>query len=630
MQKEAHMGKIQILNDHIANQIAAGEVVERPASVVKELVENSLDAGSSRIDIHVEEGGLQLIRITDNGSGMDSEDAQTAFERHATSKIKESRELFQIQSLGFRGEALPSIAAVSRLECTTSTDKHGNGSQIVIEGGKIISAKPAAANQGTDIQVKNLFYNTPARLKYMKTLQTELGHISDYIYRMALAAPDVAFTFRHQGKVLLQTLGNGDTLQTAAAIYGVQAAKKLIAVDGSSLDYQINGLISLPEWTRANRLGMTFIVNGRYIRNYMMVKAVMDAYHTLLPLNRYPLTILQIKMDPRLIDVNVHPSKLEVRFSKEKELYDTLRNTVAEALQQKKLIPQGKSDNTRQQPYIQEQLEWRQPRQPGSGQQDSRGPTTYNVNRATAFPAREKSASGTVGDWLGTASRNQQQSMPQADPQKEIKQVATDEPVQEKTAGQQSFPVMYPIGQMKGTYILAQNEDGFYMIDQHAAHERIHYEKLYAQFGHPAQASQELLVPITMDLPPAEAEILEKRLPLLEQAGVYLQRFGGNTFKVSAYPHWLPDGSEKSIIEEMVEWILSEKQLDIAKLREKASILCSCKASIKANQSLGLAEMEALLQTLSDCRQPYTCPHGRPIIVSFSNYELEKMFKRVM
>ncbi|SDH86314.1 DNA mismatch repair endonuclease MutL [Paenibacillus naphthalenovorans] len=639
------MGKITILDEHIANQIAAGEVVERPSSVVKELVENAIDAGSSRIDVTIEEGGLQLIRVTDNGSGMDREDCETAFYRHATSKIASSHDLFQIRTLGFRGEALPSIAAVSKVELLTSPDSSGLGTRLVLEGGSVLERSDATAPQGTDITVRELFYNTPARLKYMKTIQTELGHVTDYIYRLALAHPNIAITLKHNGHVLAQTPGGGDLLQTIASIYGTAVAKSMLPVYGETLDYRLEGFIAKPEVTRANRGGMTTVINGRYIRNYPMVQALLQGYHTLLPIGRFPVAVLHVQMDPTLIDVNVHPAKLEVRFSKEPELMQLIESETRETLGRQRLIPSagqpGGAGKRLREPLVQEQLELYRPQAPAAAER-----LTGTVGQAPRAPWAQPPA--------GDAPRPERPAFaaepaPRGEPPAPVRAEAPRERLQPREAAAASgallrtlapepetppalpgFPKLQPIGQLHGTYIVAQNEEGLFLIDQHAAHERINYERFFDMFGRPEEASQELLVPITLEFTAVEAERLADKLPQLEQAGVYLEPFGGTSFLVRAYPHWLPKGDEQAIVEEMIEWLLSEKkQVDIGKLREKAAIMCSCKASIKANQSIGTLEIETLLDRLAACRNPYTCPHGRPIVVSFSTYELEKMFKRV-
>ncbi|WP_237401829.1 DNA mismatch repair endonuclease MutL, partial [Saccharibacillus sp. WB 17] len=335
------MARIKVLDEHIANQIAAGEVVERPASVVKELVENAIDAGATKVDVWTEEGGLSSIRVTDNGSGIEPDDCETAFYRHATSKISGGRDLFQITSLGFRGEALPSIASVAKVEVLTACGDDGAGRRLVIEGGTLKSNEDAPASRGTDFRVRELFFNTPARLKYMKTVQTELGHISDYMYRMALSNPNVAFTLRHNGNSLLQTLGGGDLLQVIAAVYGTTSAKAMLPLEGENLDFSVGGFVSLPDFTRSNRSAITTVVNGRYIRSHVLNQAIMRAYHTLLPVGRHPLVVLRLAMHPSLVDVNVHPAKLEVRFSKEAELTEFVQDTIRAALAREVLIPKA-------------------------------------------------------------------------------------------------------------------------------------------------------------------------------------------------------------------------------------------------------------------------------------------------
>ncbi|OAS13933.1 DNA mismatch repair endonuclease MutL [Paenibacillus oryzisoli] len=698
------MGKIQLLSEHIANQIAAGEVVERPSSVVKELVENSVDAGSTRVDVTIEEGGLTLIRVTDNGSGMALEDCELAFQRHATSKIATSKDLFSIRTLGFRGEALPSIASVSRLECVTSATDDGLGRKIIIEGGTIRAVEETAASRGTEVTVRDLFYNTPARLKYMKTIQTELGHISDYLYRLSLAHPGIAFTLKHNGNVLLQTLGNGDLLQVIAGIYGTAIAKQMLPLQVESLDYTISGFVAKPEMTRANRGGISTIVNGRYVRNFALNQALLQGYHTLLPINRFPVAALHIGMDPALVDVNVHPSKLEVRFSKEAELTALIEAEVKRLFGRQVLIPTGVKSSAPKGAYVQEQLELtrtveppKEPRSPSmeldaefyrdhketeemkglpivhkeslpSQRADdskwilpqikeappeyrqaapvpSTSPSTTSASQKLPFEvptARTVSPSvnGSASQRTPAASQSYAPVRDAAFRNTSIQQQRrTNEAFMDLMPSSSegdapklpTFPRLDPIGQMHGTYLIAQNETGLYLIDQHAAHERINYEYFYEHFGNPAEASQELLVPITLEFTPSEAGVIADKLALFEQVGVYMEAFGGNTFLVRAHPHWFPSGEEKAIVEEMCELIIADrKALDIAKLREKAAIMCSCKASIKANQSLSMLEMETLIDRLASCRNPYTCPHGRPIVVSFTTYELEKMFKRVM
>lgn len=700
------MAKIHVLDEHIANQIAAGEVVERPASVVKELVENAIDAGSTRIEVSVEEGGLQSIRVKDNGSGIEPEDCETAFYRHATSKIANGRDLFLITSLGFRGEALASIAAVSKLTLLTASGDDGKGRVLDIEGGRLIRNEDAASGKGSDLTVRELFYNTPARLKYMKSIQTELGHISDAMYRMALAHPDISFTLQHNSNQLLHTLGNGDLLQVIAAVYGTSAAKAMLPVSAEDPDFRISGYISRPEWTRSNRNAVTTLVGGRYIRSNGLNAAILRAYHTLLPINRYPLLVLKLEMHPSLVDVNVHPAKLEVRFSKEPELYGFIEQQLRSLLMGQSLIPRpakeiigGKNSSS----FIQEQFAFSKGAAPGSIQQGaeaggadksadprsygqevpggagtgggnqppsggrsgasfsgSAGPFTDFAAPVAGGPYAAAQASGNTQPYSGSNAQEQQARetaaaysggnaaqgsyrQPSSGPRDSYRpqaaiagrgqQQAAGElyaPAEQTGSGLPQFPELNYIGQHHGTYIIAQNDSGLYLIDQHAAHERVNYEFYYEKFGKPEDASQELLLPITLEFTPSESRQLSERLHWFEQAGVILEHFGGQTFLVRSLPYWFPEGDEKAVIEEMAEWVLSERSIDLAKLREKSSILCSCKASIKANQKLTELEVDSLLTRLAACRQPYTCPHGRPIVVSFSAYDLEKLFKRVM
>ncbi|WP_276351449.1 DNA mismatch repair endonuclease MutL [Cohnella caldifontis] len=661
------MGIIRPLDEHLANQIAAGEVVERPASVLKELIENAVDAGAARIEIEAEEGGLTFLRIQDDGSGMLPDDLLTAFERHATSKIASARDLFQIGTLGFRGEALPSIASVAKVRCVSASDGSGLARFVEIEGGTLAGQGETNAPQGTEMVVRDLFFNTPARLKYMKTIQTELGHLSDVVYRQALARPDISFTFKHNGSLLLRTAGTGDLRQVVAAIYGTAAAKAMIELSGESPDYGLSGLTAMPVETRANRNAVTILVNGRFVRSQAVVQPLMQAYHTLLPVHRYPLSVLHLRMHPSLVDVNVHPAKLEVRFSKEAELRAFVEQQVKEALSGQAYIPSGGSVRTPKPApsWVQDQIRFQLPPAesvPAEAAESaaytaSAAPAEWTGVRETGEPFAAKTAAPNTASYREAAAAGAAAPKPDI-PERgwsygrdggsssgmPVRKPAAPEPDKVPEAVWQAafaapadreeqspaFPELSWIGQLHGTYIVAQNENGLYLIDQHAAHERIHYEYYFDKFGRPEEASQELLLPLTLEFAPDEFALLRERMPVFESAGVYLEEFGGNTFIVRAVPHWFPKGDEAEIAREMAEWVLQERKVDLHALREKAAILCSCKASIKANQALTRESGERLLERLGRCRMPYTCPHGRPIVVSFTKYELEKLFKRVM
>ncbi len=640
------MGKIVQLDDALSNKIAAGEVVERPASVVKELVENSIDAGSTIIEIDAEEAGLAKIRIIDNGEGIEEDDVMTAFQRHATSKIKDENDLFRIRTLGFRGEALPSIASVSRLELKTSTGDAGT--RILIEGGKVAEFEKAASRKGTDITISDLFYNTPARLKYMKTIHTELGNITDVVNRLALAHPEVSFRLVHNGRKLLHTAGNGNVQQVLASIYGMNIVKKMIPVEASSLDFHVHGYIALPEITRASRNYISTMINGRFIKNYPLVKAIQEGYHTLLPIGRYPIVLLNVQMDPLLVDVNVHPSKMEVRLSKEHELNELVAGTIKEAFKSLELIPAGFAPARAEKPKSEqtfleldhlpekemEHKEQAQNRQIDSRPAPSESGQPMFIKEETAVQQDEEAPAFNSQDLLQTDSiafpfnaEHPAGSQPFLEDDEEEVIEGTAEPA---AAAVHRVPPLYPIGQMHGTYILAQNDRGLYIIDQHAAQERIKYEYFRDKVGQVESELQEMLVPLTFEYPADEYIKINEHIAELEKVGIFLEHFGQNTFIVRSHPQWFPKGEEQQIIEDMIEQVLSMKKADVKKLREEAAIMMSCKASIKANHHLRNDEIQALLDMLRKSSDPFTCPHGRPIIIHYSTYEMEKMFKRVM
>ncbi|MEQ2526567.1 DNA mismatch repair endonuclease MutL [Robertmurraya yapensis] len=612
------MGKIIQLDDLLSNKIAAGEVVERPASVVKELVENAIDANSTIIEIEVEEAGLSKIRIIDNGDGIEESDVLMAFRRHATSKIKDDKDLFRIRTLGFRGEALPSIASVSRLELKTSTGEEGT--RLVLAGGHIEVHEKASARKGTDIQITDLFYNTPARLKYMKTVHTELGNITDIVNRLALSHPEVSFRLVHNDRKLLHTNGNGDVRQVLAAIYGLNIVKKMIPIHASSLDFTISGWLAYPEITRASRNYITTMVNGRFIKNYPLVKAIQEGYHTLLPIGRFPIVMINIEMDPILVDVNVHPSKMEVRFSKEAELNQLVAQTIKEAFHTKELIPTGMQREpkevirTEQPSFDLDHLPIAKEEQP---------PIEYDLPEIEPYSPPVQTPFVQKMEWT-VEMKQEETSVPTFSEPVLEKEEEVPAPIESRV------PPLYPIGQMHGTYIFAQNEKGLYIIDQHAAQERIKYEYFREKVGRVEKELQEMLVPLTFEYSSDETIKIMEHKDKLEEVGVFLEPFGINSFIVRSHPQWFPKGEEKETIEEMIEQLLTMKKVDIKKLREEAAIMMSCKGSIKANHYLQTSEIQALLDELRRSSDPFTCPHGRPIIIHYSTYDMEKMFKRVM
>lgn len=619
------MGKIVQLDEHLSNKIAAGEVVERPASVVKELVENSIDANASRIEIEVEEGGLSLIRVLDNGDGIEADDCVLAFNRHATSKIKSEQDLIQIRTMGFRGEALPSISSVSQVELKSSTGD-GPGTYLFIENGKIKKQQQTNSRKGTDLTVRNLFYNTPARLKHVKTIQTELGTITDLVNRLALANPDVSFRLKHNGKELLHTSGNGNLLQIIAAVYGIQTAKNMLPVSCTSLDYEVTGYIAKPEINRASRQYISLFMNGRYIKNFALSKAIQNAYHTFLPIGRFPIAVLSVKMDPTIIDVNVHPSKHEARLSKETELVQLVENELRKVIKAQQLIPEVNFQKKEQRQketdiqsafsfqYSQKKQEKEPYRVPESVELETSNPSNSPVDVQETVQVKE----------MMDSFLDRKKNYSETDVEKR------EESTQEPVSNQEKIPVLYPIGQMHGTYILAQNENGLYLIDQHAAQERIKYEYFRKKVGMVERELQLLTVPYTFEYTTHEAAFISDHLDFLSQVGLFLEPFGQNTFIVREHPQWFPKGYEKETIMDIIQQVLDHRKINIEKLREEAAIMMSCKGSIKANHHLRNDEIFALLETLRKSEDPYTCPHGRPITIHLSTYELEKMFKRVM
>nr|WP_089829920.1 DNA mismatch repair endonuclease MutL [Halolactibacillus halophilus] len=651
------------MSDALSNKIAAGEVVERPASVIKELVENSIDANSQMIKVDVYEAGLMRMKVTDDGDGMLEEDASVAFLRHATSKIKSEQDLFHVRTLGFRGEALASIAAVSKLTLKTSTGD-GAGTLIQYEGGKEVNRDKADARKGTEITVDQLFFNTPARLKYMKTIHTELGHITDVINRLSLSHPDIRFTLTHNDKVIFKSNGRGDLLQIIAQIYGINVAKKMIKIEHDTLDYKISGYIAKPEVTRSGRQYLSTLINGRFVRSVILNKAILSGYHTLLPIGRHPIVVIQIEMDPILVDVNVHPTKLDVRFSKEKELFTAIETAIKEAFKQERLIPdytekkqKPKQDRSKQASFSFDhtpsetsahnqlsnsrgrltQQESKEDVQHEANDIKQHYEETLNAPRLNQPQEREAVTEDTLSldqqispNLSETVHENAQPLMPSTDDVTSVDRTSDETKAINDSGENSRMPLMYPVGQHHGTYIIAENDQGMYLIDQHAAQERIKYEYYRDKIVEVDPVLQELLVPMTFDFSKQEALLIEQYQTELETVGLFFEPFGQQTYRVSAHPNWFPAGFEEETIRDIIAQIIEDEKIDLKKLREDAAILMACKKSIKANHHLNYDDMFELLETLRKTEAPFTCPHGRPVVIHFSTYELEKMFKRIM
>lgn len=575
--------KIKVMDEILANKIAAGEVVEKCASVVKELVENSIDAGSKNIKVELIEAGIKQIKIIDDGKGMEKEDAMLAFSRHATSKIIDEQDLYNITTLGFRGEALASIASVSRIELQTSTG--GMGTLVTIEGGKIIDVTPSDARQGTIITVKDLFFNTPARLKYMKSLYTELANITAVMNKFALSHPNIKFSLSNNDNIILNTDGTNNLLKTISSVYGVEIAKNMIEVNGSNNDYEITGYITKPSIHRSNRNHMITLVNGRVVRNFELNKVINDSYHTYKPENKFPIIVINISVDPSLIDVNIHPTKQDIKFSKMEELTSLIEQIIKNSLMTKNLIPKVNIENK----VIN---------------------TDYNQ---TAFaldrePIVEKQI--IINNDLVNDNITQYESL--------------EDGVETKT-----MPELYPVGLIHGTYIIAQNELGLYLIDQHAAKERVNYEIYKEKLGNPKNEQIDMLIPITIELSADEFIIIKENIEIFNNMKFKVEQFGINSIIIKSHPTWLPVGHEEQAIRKIIDTVISQEQnFNVEKFNESIAINLSCRLSIKANENITISEMEYLISDLRKCKNPYNCPHGRPTVIFYSKNDLEKLFKR--
>ena len=645
------MGKIKELETSLANKIAAGEVVERPSSVVKELLENAIDAQATEINIEVEQSGISAIRVVDNGTGIAQEDLGLVFHRHATSKIVADDDLFHIRTLGFRGEALASISSVAKVTLKTCTDNE-NGHEIYAEDGKIIHEKPAKAKKGTDIQVESLFYNTPARLKYIKSLYTELGKITDIVNRMAMSHPEIRISLVSDGKKILSTNGSGRTNEVMAEIYGMKVAKDLVHISGDTSDYHLEGFVAKPEHSRSNKHYISIFINGRYIKNFVLNKAILEGYHTLLTIGRFPICYINIQMDPILVDVNVHPTKLEVRLSKEDQLYDLIVTKIREAFKDKILIPQNDLNRTPKKNKVLETFEQQkinfEKKQSQIGetsapyvhdQKDKNHDVESHRNNLDSTSSTNNESTEVSNELNNHIDDTYLQSQ-----KEELFDMEQDTSNEYEILNQQSkdikgtvsqtphrrVPYMEIVGQVHGTYIIAQNENGMFMIDQHAAQERIKYEYFREKIGEVTNEVQNLLIPLTFHFSKDEQMIIDQYKDELDKVGVHLEHFGGHDYIVNSYPVWFPKVEAEEIIKDMIELVLKHKSVDVKKIREDAAIMMSCKKSIKANHYLKNNEMADLIDQLREAEDPFTCPHGRPIIINFSNYELEKLFKRVM
>lgn len=585
------MSSIKVMNEILANKINAGEVVEKCVSIVKELVENSIDAGSDDIKIYLKESGLKEIKIIDNGIGMDKEDAILAFQRHATSKLLKEDDLFNINTLGFRGEALPSIAVIS--EVVLKTTKDNVSTLIHIKGGKLLENTSCEARSGTTITVSNIFYNTPARLKYLKSPYSELANIVDYINKIALSYPNIKFKLVNDDKELLNTDGSSNLLKVIKEIFGLDVAKRMIYIKEENEDYEIDGYISLPEVTRRTKNNMITLVNGRVIKNYELNNTINDAYHTFKEDSRYPIVVLNIKADPVLLDVNIHPTKLDVKFSNFENLTELITKSITSALKTKLLIPKIEAKEKISVPTYEE----------------------IKLDFNNTIEEEQQEYKKNLENYINGNDI--------------LKKEIAEETVVEEIKNNEKLEELYPIGIALGTYIICENDKGIYLIDQHAAKERINYEKYKYILTHPKQDSISLLIPIILEYPLNEYIIIKENIDFIRSLNIEIEDFGSNSFRITAHPTWLPSGFEEEAIKKILDLIINkEKDFSIEKFNDRLAMTVSCKMSKKANTYSSISEMENLIKDLKKCNNPYHCPHGRPTIIHYSIYELEKLFKR--
>ena len=707
------MGKINILSAELSNKIAAGEVVERPSSVVKELVENSIDAGSTNIKVIIKEFGIQQIRIIDNGSGISNDDLARAFLRHATSKISADYDLFHIETLGFRGEALASISSVSKVTIKSCAGE-AQGKMMVLEGGKVVSEEYYAPIKGTDLSVENLFYNTPARLKYLRNPHTEQANITNIIHKFALSYPNVAFELHVDGKITFKTYGDGDVHKILSKIYNMGVARNMIEFSGSNDDYKVFGYISVPEETRASKNYINIFINGRYIKNYGIQNAIIDAYGTLLMINRYPLCVINIEMDPILLDVNVHPTKQEVRLSKEAELIRLIKEVIAERLSNYTYIPQGMNNVlTKKEKAKIEKINFLDELDNKFGDvgdknifSEEKKESEVDLEVELSFlDTQEEVASHVIqedeflfgGDLLTNSAeekipvqskentfnqRNKTQKIKSDLPdlsysshprdnrnkfgdkptkkeienfmnfskkednasyddrtEKVVSNVVKDDShfneikdakiVQDDDTKVRTLPDLKVLAQIFKTYILSEADNKLFLIDQHAAAERYNYEKLQREFIERKNYKKQMLIPLMFDFSVEEAAEVRNNLEKFEELGIVFEEFGDNSYVVREFPGWIEE-DEEQMIKIIAEKVLRNNNITFNELRNDAIAMASCKMSIKANQVLTDVEMNKVISDLYECKNPFTCPHGRPIITKMEKKDLEKMFKRIV
>lgn len=601
------MAKINILNEHLINLIAAGEVIERISSVVKELVENSIDAESTNISISLVDSGLKEICVIDNGIGMDEVEMHKAILPHATSKINDESDLFNIKTLGFRGEALASIVAVSNMKIKSSTgDK--KGFMMGLKGGAITSEAYIGHAKGTEIQVRDLFYNTPARLQNLKSIQAELSYVTDFVTKIALANPHIAFKLTNNDQKIFQSFGNGNRLEVINQIYDVNVCKNMITIANSNNLFKISGLISNISVTRSSRNNMTIIVNGRVVRNNNITNAIIEGYKTLLTVGRYPICVIEIDVDYSLVDVNVHPTKAEVRFSEEAQLLELIKETISSSLLRSNLIVNKDKEDINDDPFDSIVFDDEEEEEKEADIFEKKETVFEEVKPVEIIPEKKV---------------EKEEIKPVQTSFDFINKVIKDDTEVEK------ITELHFVGQLFGTYILAQNDDFFYMIDQHAANERINYEKIIKDLKNEKIVKYDLLIPIKLSFTQSEAILINEKKETINSLGIDFEEFGGTSFIVRSVPLWVNQSIASDYIEDVFMQVIREKKSTKEEFLDNLAKSLACKRSIKGNEFIGKTQIDFLLEDLVKCYNPYTCPHGRPIIIKYSKYQIEKWFKRV-
>lgn len=677
------MGRINRLDEHLSNMIAAGEVVERPMGIVKELVENSIDAKATHIEIQIVQGGIECITIIDDGIGMDAQDATLAFERHATSKIKETDDLWNIHTLGFRGEALPSIASVAAVNLKTNDGT--DSTEVEIKYGKLMKAEPVGTPRGTQIEIHNLFQKTPARFKHLKTPPYEFSLISDVVQKFALSHPEIAFSLSHDGRTVFKTNGSGQLLEVLMQIYGRDVVKSAIEINACDHDYHVSGYAIQPSFNRATKYYMLLYVNERMIRSYRLQKAILDAYGPYMFKDRYPIVVLNIKMDAQLVDVNVHPSKWEIRLSKEKQLekliYETLDSALKNHLEVSRTTPKHEKEKVEIQELsfeyekdkdavklhqevnesfkkgaeipkldleeIRRQIEkpvpeiYEEKPKELKPQFVNEKESMYDAkitNETNTLQIIDKNIEKTLIS-LGENDISQSlntEEIKQEDVKIIQKPIESDQKYSNNGIGEikravnNSFPQMQVIGQMHGCYILAQGDEGLYIIDQHAAQERYHYEQLNSMLISGNMDMQPLLFPVSIETSMAAVTQIQELNELLKNVGIELEVFGNNSLVCRQLPVWMNEVDEKAFIQDMIDIWLQDREVSIEKLRKDAVASMACHSSIRFNRNLTMEEMNRVVDDLRRCEQPFHCPHGRPTFICMTNKQLEKDFKRIV